>query len=448
MAFRCEGMASSKLAKAWLDSISGSEADEQADGGSTEHTETTTTKGKAKLGSGEGAEPSTSPQASQQVGLNQAAQQARFRKGYRAPTVESPEEPSETPANTHAVDEVSSMDWQAKPVQRSRSVSDASSGASSEEDPDSTDPPEPNTLPRVPTEKCHDETCPCLRRHVSTLPPGPLPAHVITNPRKAEFPDAVQDVCAKIFMITTGGVQRTFSPSQLNHMHRILEEAQECKDFMEGAAAWAGAVCAPMLRTVLWDYPGLRHKNISAARVLSDIGCSGVLRPPQGLMDYAITLLPQDGSAFMSAVEEFLEPRPLEQRSVNPTPYASLMFRPAGLFVRVLARDNHEDAHHRLASWANSHVEFVRRLPGSPDPIPMPIVITMDHEWTLYFVCDRGSSIELLKAGTSIGGTKDIDGIATLYLTLECMAEWIMEDFKEWACASILDKSPDECAME
>ena len=85
------------------------------------------------------------------------------------------------------------------------------------------------------------------------------------------------------------------------------------------------------------------------------------------------------------------------------------------------------------AAWHRRMETFdITGQKSSPLPLPtLPLILTYDHEWSLYFAVDHLERIDIY-GPMPIGMTDNIPNIYQLLAVLRLLATWIDTEFRSW----------------
>ncbi|RYP34434.1 hypothetical protein DL766_002955 [Monosporascus sp. MC13-8B] len=177
-------------------------------------------------------------------------------------------------------------------------------------------------------------------------------------------------------------------------------------------------------------------------------------------VDYVLVMDAQDDAplqrVFSHFVYEALERDLLPH--VNQTLYRPLQWSPIACSIKTKVETAAQDPMLQLGTWVaawHKRMHILRQYlfskapslwrPGrQEDRLPSTLLIeVVNHEWRLYFTCDRGASIDLY-GPLSIGSTRHLTEAYALVASLEAIKEWIETTFREgmdrWLmCNELLD---------
>ncbi|KAH6980499.1 hypothetical protein EDB80DRAFT_783578 [Ilyonectria destructans] len=122
------------------------------------------------------------------------------------------------------------------------------------------------------------------------------------------------------------------------------------------------------------------------------------------MIDWGIRVRPPP-PAFLR-IQALVDELPGSQSSVNKTVYGP---------VTVAA------GHRRMSVL----------LPANQEPIiTLPLILIMEHEWSLLFACDRGDRIDIVE-NVAMGDTRGLIGLYKILAVLRSLASWMQRVFHE-----------------
>ncbi|KLU90595.1 hypothetical protein MAPG_10447, partial [Magnaporthiopsis poae ATCC 64411] len=154
-----------------------------------------------------------------------------------------------------------------------------------------------------------------------------------------------------------------------------------------------------------------------------------------------------DYGALRQRVEEVVTTQPDGLETISQTVYRPLTRRPAGVVVATKSADNDLNRGRiQLAVWTTAWHERVRALCGSSRPrfVTLPLLLSGERRWDLYFACDRGDDVGIEIVGpVDVGGTGDLLTLYAFLAVLRALAAWMDGPFKLWMM-ELLDVGEEE----
>ncbi|KUI74266.1 hypothetical protein VM1G_09711 [Cytospora mali] len=159
-------------------------------------------------------------------------------------------------------------------------------------------------------------------------------------------------------------------------------------------------------------------------------------KPGSKKVDFAIVLSPRESSPLSQAVRHAASisaPIP----TINQSTYPPLRFRPIAVAIESKTTTASADPIVQIgfwtAAWHRRMEDISAELGGGEQRegrriITLPLICIVNHEWSVYFAVDRGSSIEML-GPVSMGGTQSIDSAYILLANLRALRDWIKTMF-------------------
>jgi hypothetical protein len=223
-------------------------------------------------------------------------------------------------------------------------------------------------------------------------------------------------------------------------VRHLEQEARKCLELRQSEAAWNSAVHHPLLELALWRHrPRLAHYNATSAKILPEFMPSfdwGDVTEGK-MVDFAISICyeyerrglddpgEESDAAIHAAIRTKVSAQPVvggREAGVNQTDYTPLLLAPIAVSIETkVGGASLEDGRVQLAVWTaawhlrmsklgigrqsmSGHDDAGETTAGSPAPlaneagwtgrlITLPLILTLDHDWTLYFACDRGIKI-------------------------------------------------------
>ncbi|KAK0745143.1 hypothetical protein B0T21DRAFT_280455 [Apiosordaria backusii] len=229
----------------------------------------------------------------------------------------------------------------------------------------------------------------------------------------------------------------------------IKDHARECSNLRRAEATWNAKVHKPLLELALSKrHTSVICENATSARILPCfLPCFITGDAAEGkTVNFVLApnLGPESGLDFttQNKLVELAKQRkssgpvsaPL---SVNQTDYPPLMRSPTAVtMVTKVAWASQEEGHMQLGIWTaawHRRMETLGVGGGKLGPqLPtLPLILTHDHGWYLYFAVDRLDKIEVL-GPMHIGTTDNIPDIYQLLTVVGFLGDWIDTTFRSW----------------
>jgi len=206
--------------------------------------------------------------------------------------------------------------------------------------------------------------------------------------------------------------------AELHHVRHLESVARECWTRRKSEASWNSNVHEPLLALALWRYcDTVAIENATAARilpafipalttgeavegktvdfVLSPIVQANNLVPPGAASEDA-------GLAVAAAIQNKLAAQPSAgfcDLGVNHTDYSPLLCDPIAVTIETkIGGASTEEGRLQLGIWTAAWHARMSALGvggGKQGPLlpTLPLILTHDHAWSLYFAADRGFMI-------------------------------------------------------
>ncbi|KAK4119361.1 hypothetical protein N657DRAFT_581839 [Parathielavia appendiculata] len=244
-------------------------------------------------------------------------------------------------------------------------------------------------------------------------------------------------------------LQARIAHAEFYKVRGIKDDARECLALRRAEAAWNAKVHGPLLELAL----SRRHasvicENATSARILSCFLPSLITgEVAEGKMvDFVLAPDLGSESQFDSAIQNKLVElaKPMKSSGlisahlcVNQTDYPPLMRSPAAVTMETKAAGaSLEEGRLQLGIWTaawHKRMETLGVGGGKPGPqLPtLPLILTHDHEWSLYFAVDRLDKIDVF-GPMQIGMTDNLLNIYQLLTVLGFLGTWIDTTFRSW----------------
>jgi hypothetical protein len=221
---------------------------------------------------------------------------------------------------------------------------------------------------------------------------------------------------AALFTNAPEGVstQSRIAHAEYYHICNIMDNAKQCLALRRAEASWNTKVHEPLLELALASRPkSVVCENATSARVLPCFLPSLGTGEVAGAKMVDVVLAPNLASdpALDSAIQTRLlqlakQMKPPGLASaflcVNQTDYHPLTRFPAAITVETkVAGGNLEEGRMQLGIWTaawHRRMETLGITTGRTSPLPLPtlpLILTYDHEWSLYFAVDHVERIDI-----------------------------------------------------
>lgn len=243
--------------------------------------------------------------------------------------------------------------------------------------------------------------------------------------------------------------QARIAHAEFYKVRAIKDRARECLALRRAEAAWNTKVHEPLLELAL----SRRHtsvicENATSARILPCfLPCLITGEVAEGKMvDFVLAPNLGSESELDIAIRNKLVELAKQMRSsglisarlcVNQTDYPPLMRSPAAVTMETkVAGASLEEGRLQLGVWIaawHRRMEMLGVGGGKSGPqLPtLPLILTHDHEWSLYFAVDRLDKIEIF-GPMQIGMTDNLPNIYQLLTVLGFLGAWIDTTFRTW----------------
>ncbi|KAK3695721.1 hypothetical protein B0T22DRAFT_488983 [Podospora appendiculata] len=240
--------------------------------------------------------------------------------------------------------------------------------------------------------------------------------------------------------------------AEFHHIRHLETVARECLALRRSEASWNSKVHEPLLEMALWKHgkvilpvfiPALATGETVEGKMVDF-----VLSPKFATIDNRAGATPQRARrnvAIDAAIQNKLAAQwPSTGSSilgVNHTDYPPLLRAPIAVTIETkIAGASSEEGRLQLGIWTAAWHTRMATLGGGggrdgPLLPTLSLILTNDHEWTLYFAADRGSKIDIL-GPRQIGITDTFQGIYRLLAVLRLLANWIEDEFRDWVMAA------------
>lgn len=234
---------------------------------------------------------------------------------------------------------------------------------------------------------------------------------------------------------------------ELRRLQHIVTRARKCQELNRSEASWNAKIHEPFLELVLEPFDSMvESEPVPDARILTaflpmtDIEGTAV----ESKIDIALVLDPSiadEDKPLANRIRQAVLSQPAGEQSVNQTGYSPLIFRPAACFIETKTAGSAEEGRIQLGIFAAALQQRLELLVNAKyrttetEPRPLIItllhILTLEHDWKLFFGCDRGDYLEMV-GDLSAGDTKSLIGAYILLEVMREIARYIVSTYKQW----------------
>ncbi|KAK5656462.1 hypothetical protein OQA88_4845 [Cercophora sp. LCS_1] len=223
----------------------------------------------------------------------------------------------------------------------------------------------------------------------------------------------------------------------------ISEGAKHCKVLRRAEASWNAKVHEPLLElAAMRQRASVSCENATSARILPCFLPSLVTGETARGKMVDFVLAPKLETELESAIQAKLAALAAGKKSptlhvgINQTDYTPLTHFPAAVSVETrVAGGNLEEGLMQLSIWTaawHKRMEALGVAGKNQARLPtLPLILTHEHQWSLYFAVDRVDKIEVC-GPLPIGTTDNLLNIYALLPSLSRLMTWIDRDFRFW----------------
>jgi hypothetical protein len=240
--------------------------------------------------------------------------------------------------------------------------------------------------------------------------------------------------------------QTRIAYSELYKVRSIKDHARECLALHRAEPAWNSKVHEPLLELALSRrYSSVLCENATSARILPcflPYLITGEVAEGK-MVDFVLAPSLAANPTVDCAIQNKLVELAKQMKPsgphlcVNQTDYPPLIRSPTAVAIETkVAGASVEEGRLQLGIWTAAWHKRMEKLGvggGKPGPqLPtLPLILTHDHEWSLYFAVDRLDKIEIL-GPMQIGMTDNLPNIYQLLTVLGFLGVWIDTTFRSW----------------
>ena len=229
---------------------------------------------------------------------------------------------------------------------------------------------------------------------------------------------------------------------ELRRLQHIVSKARQCQELGRSEASWNAKVHEPLLELAFEPFEGtVESEPAPDARILSAFLplTESQSTTIESKIDFAVVLDPtitDEDRSLAQSIRRTVFAQDVREQSVNQTGYQPLLFRPAATFIETKTTGSADEGrtqlaiftaalHQRLAVFLDAKFDIRK-----PQIITLPQILTLEHDWKLFFGCDRGDHIDMV-GDMSVGDTKNLVGAYTLLAVMREIARFVVEDYKK-----------------
>ncbi|KAH6881068.1 hypothetical protein B0T10DRAFT_494742 [Thelonectria olida] len=244
-------------------------------------------------------------------------------------------------------------------------------------------------------------------------------------------------------------VARSRALAELQTLKDIESEAHDCLYLGRAEAAWNLDVHGPLLKLALAQHHCVKKELVTTARIASPF------LPPMSIrgnsveskmIDLVLVLGFDDETSdsdkrLAELIREKVWSQPGDKQFVNQTQYPPLQFRPVAVSIETKAAGSAEEGRLQLGVWTTAWHQRMNdffdsgstkpRERAKPSIVTMPLLLIVEHDWKLFFACDRGDRLEIV-GEMSVGDTSTLIGLYTIVAVLRQLADWVDSTFRNW----------------
>ncbi|KAH7123388.1 hypothetical protein B0J13DRAFT_566540 [Dactylonectria estremocensis] len=248
-----------------------------------------------------------------------------------------------------------------------------------------------------------------------------------------------------------GHVSRSFALAELQALQDIKAEARECLRLGRSEAAWNLDVHGPLLKLALAQHRCVKKELVTTARIASpflpptNIPGSSV---ESKMIDFVLVLA-LDGVSSDSdkrldeSIQKKIWSQPRDRQFINQTPYPPLQFRTIAVSIETKAAGSAEEGRLQLGVWTAAWHQRMNDFFNSDSAktrdsaqrqrtiVTLPLLLSVEHNWKLFFACDRGDRLEVV-GEMSVGDTNTLIGLYTIVAVVRELANWVDSTFRKW----------------
>jgi hypothetical protein len=208
--------------------------------------------------------------------------------------------------------------------------------------------------------------------------------------------------------------QDTASPTclaldELRVVGHLEKNARNCLELRQSEAAWNCAIHHPVLELALWQHqPQMDFFNTTSAKILPAFMPAFQWGNVTNGKMVDFTICPRSGhdDSLYAAIRSTVSASPLvdgREVGINQTDYKPLLDALIAISIETkVGGASLDEGRVQLAVWAAAwHHRMLSLGIGRPTAdtsaserlVTLPLILTLDHEWSLYFACDRGTKI-------------------------------------------------------
>ncbi|CEJ95238.1 hypothetical protein VHEMI10729 [[Torrubiella] hemipterigena] len=232
----------------------------------------------------------------------------------------------------------------------------------------------------------------------------------------------------------------------LQRLQHIVGQSRRCRELGRGESGLNWKVHEPLLELALEQYGGeVESEPATDARILPAFVpvTNGARISLESKIDIAIVLDPtinDDDKPLADLIRQTVVSQLDDRKSLSHTNYQPFHLRPPATFIETKATGSAAEGRTQLGIFVAAQnlrfasflmAKYSHRKGQLPLSITLPHILTVEHDWKLFYGCDRGLRIEMV-GDVSIGDTKSVLGALTLLAVIREIAKYISNEFKAW----------------
>jgi hypothetical protein len=229
--------------------------------------------------------------------------------------------------------------------------------------------------------------------------------------------------------------------AEFEALQKIQSAAQTSLSLGRSEAAWNLEVHGPLLDLSLSGNGAIAKEYIPTAQIAPAFvpPTAGASLVTSKMVDFGIVLVPDQQSSLYELLRTTVLSEPGGSQCINQTLYPPVQYHPISISVETKASASAEEGRVQLGVWTAAWYQRMKAfrtsrsesLQAEERMLTLPLLLVVEHEWKLFFACDRGDRLEIV-GDMSIGDTKSLIGLYTVVAVLRVLAKWTRNDFKDW----------------
>jgi len=156
----------------------------------------------------------------------------------------------------------------------------------------------------------------------------------------------------------------------------------------------------------------------------------------EGVPNYGLALECDEDTR--AAIANLLAAQPDGLRSLNPTMYQPLRFRPFAVSIVAKAPTPAESGDGQLSGWAQAWMKRMVALRNPADlspPLALPLVRVVGHDWLVswaWLEVASGRNVLVYMGEVRVGDTRTVLGAYKVLTLIQRLAHWATVNFRAW----------------